>query len=375
MTPGEPSDNPTETPNKRPTLAVSMGDPAGIGPEIIVKALADPALRQQARFRVYGASAPMLAAATRAGIHPYWWRVNADSPLAGDVDRHDVVLLEDQQDDEEEGLLVVGPPGPSAAGGRASFRWLELAILAAQKPISDPGHADAIVTAPISKTSWNLAGHTRYPGHTEVLAARFRAKRTAMMFIGPRLRVVLATVHIPLLTLRDALTIGVVLDAILAAHDACGAIGVPNPRIGVCGLNPHAGEGGILGDEDDRIIAPAIQHAVREHGVDATGPHPADTLFLAAAAKPYGLGRFDCVVAMYHDQGLIPVKLLDRDEAVNVTVGLPTVRTSPAHGTAFDIAGTDSASPASMQAAIRLAIAMCRDVKPGKECNEPRKPR
>ncbi len=339
-----------------------MGDPAGIGPEIIVKALADPALRGQARFRIFGASAPMLAAATNAGIHPYWWRVSAASPLSADVERHDVVLIEDPQDEAEP--FLVSPPGPSASGGLASFRWLELAIQAAQRPTSDPAHADAIVTAPISKTSWNLAGHKRFPGHTEVLASRFRAKRTAMMFIGPRLRVVLATVHIPLLTLRDALTIGVVLDAIIAAHEACGAIGVANPRIGVCGLNPHAGEGGILGDEDERIITPAVKHAVQEHGVDATGPHPADTLFLAAAAKPYGLGRFDCVVAMYHDQGLIPVKLLDRDEAVNVTVGLPTVRTSPAHGTAFDIAGSDSASPGSMRAAIRLAISMCRHRHP-----------
>ena len=178
-----------------------------------------------------------------------------------------------------------------------------------------------------------------------------------MLFVGPSLRVMLATIHVPLVAVRDALTIGKVFEAIELADAACRDLGVARPRIAICGLNPHAGEGGILGVDESEVITPAIEQA-RRKGVDASGPFPADTIFNAAAAPPHGRGAYDCVVAMYHDQGLIPVKLLDGRLAVNTTVGLPTVRTSPAHGTAFDIAGKNAADPCSMRAAIELAVRM-----------------
>jgi 4-hydroxythreonine-4-phosphate dehydrogenase len=178
-----------------------------------------------------------------------------------------------------------------------------------------------------------------------------------MLFVGPHLRVMLATIHVPLMRVGAMLTWARVLESIELSHEACVALGVERPRIAVCGLNPHAGEGGILGWEDERVIAPAVSSA-QAAGICATGPLPGDTVFKAACARPFGRGDFDCVVAMYHDQGLIPVKLIDGERAVNVTVGLPAIRTSPAHGTAFDIAGTNSASQVSMGEAIDLAIRM-----------------
>jgi 4-hydroxythreonine-4-phosphate dehydrogenase len=204
------------------------------------------------------------------------------------------------------------------------------------------------VTAPISKESWTLAGF-RWPGHTELFAARTKAKRQAMAFVSPRLNVVLATTHVPLMEIRNLLTIGRVHEPIALGHELCLSLGIAKPRIAVCGLNPHAGENGLFGDEEIRIIKPAIDMA-RASGIDAYGPFPGDTIFIDAAA-----GSWDLVVAMYHDQGLIPVKLLGWDKAVNVTLGLPIVRTSPDHGTAFGIAGKNKASEGSMKAAIALA--------------------
>jgi 4-hydroxythreonine-4-phosphate dehydrogenase len=220
------------------------------------------------------------------------------------------------------------------------------AIAAAQQ-----GLIDAIVTAPISKTSWDIAGFRKWPGHTELLAEKCKCKNVAMMFVAPQLRVVLATIHEALFAIRDKLTIGCVFNPIDLADRALRKwFGIKKPRIAVCGLNPHAGEEGKFGDEENRIIAPAILMA-QEAGIDASGPFPADTVFLKAID-----GRFDCVVAMYHDQGLLPIKLLAWRQAVNVTLGLPIIRTSPDHGTAFDIAGKNKADPSSMIAAIQLAI-------------------
>ncbi len=341
-----------------------MGDPGGIGAEIICKALAEPGLRAAASYRIHGSAAAMLAAARAAGITPFW-SVEGEGDL-GRTDGVHVVLIDAHAKHD----ATLAPPQPSARAGELSFLWVEDAIRDAQRPVSDAAHADAIVTAPISKTSWNMAGHTKWPGHTELLAERFNAPRSGMLFVGPHLRVMLATIHVPLMRVGGMLTTERVLEAIELAHEGTlVSRGVPPratsqapiaprpPRIAVCGLNPHAGEGGILGSEDDRIIAPAVAQA-RSMGIDAHGPLPGDTVFSAAAAPPVGKGLYDCVVAMYHDQGLIPVKLVDREETVNVTVGLPTIRTSPAHGTAFDIAGKNVASAASMRAAIKLAIRM-----------------
>jgi 4-hydroxythreonine-4-phosphate dehydrogenase len=327
----------------RPTLGISMGDPLGIGPEVIVKALADRALRKRARFVIYGFSGALQTAADRAAIDPFWWRIRrgADVPAS----RPDVLLIDYEPDIESETPIGTVTAKPTRTGGVASFRFVEDAIADARA-----GTTDGIVTGPISKEAWALAGKGKYPGHTELLSTRFNAKRTRMMFVAPRLNVILATAHIPLMDIRNVLTIGCVHDTIDLGHQACEQLGIERPRIAVCGLNPHAGEAGILGDEEQRVIEPAIRLA-REHDIRVEGPFPGDTIFRAAVR-----GQYDLVVAMYHDQGLIPVKLLAFDAAVNATVGLPSVRTSPDHGTAYDIAGRNVADPGSMRAAIELAI-------------------
>ena len=329
-----------------------MGDPGGIGPEVIVKALADRKVRALARFVVHGAADAMHEAARAAGVEPFWCEVRRGPALVETARSHDAVLIDDR-DEERTGFAR----GPNRLGGALSFRWVEDAIAFTRRPESDPMRADAIVTGPISKEAWSLAGHGMFRGHTELLASRFGAKRHAMMFVGPSLRVVLVTAHVPLMHLRNVLTVGRICDAIDLGHKACLRLGVARPRVAVCGLNPHAGEGGLLGDEEQRLIEPAIRIAA-EQGIDVQGPFPADTVFNAAVGTPARPPKYDLVVAMYHDQGLIPVKLLFRDESVNVTLGLPIVRTSPDHGTAFDIAGQNRADAGSMKAAIRLAARM-----------------
>lgn len=305
-----------------------------------MKALADSRLRGRARYRVLGPVAVMEAAAREAGISPYW-RVSAQ---AGPVADADVVVMDYGRRDF--------PRQADRGSGDLSFRLVEDSILHARRPKEDPLHCDAVVTGPISKLAWQMAGRGQYPGHTELFATRCGAKRFGMMFVSPRLKVILATAHVPLMDVRGVLTTEKVLDVIELGDEACRRMGILRPRVAVCGLNPHAGEGGMLGQEDGRVIEPAIRAAV-ERGIDAKGPFPGDTVFIAAVE-----GKFDLVVAMYHDQGLIPVKLLDRDRAVNVTVGLPIVRTSPDHGTAFDIAGMNKADAGSMKAAIELAVEM-----------------
>jgi len=331
------------------TLAISMGDPGGVGPEVLVKALAEPAVRRRLRVRIHGPAAPMHDAARHAGIEPFWWRTSPDESMQAATSAHEVVVIE--PDIADDGAW---PAQPTRRSGELSFRCVQAAIEDTQRPAGDPLRADAIVTAPISKKAWTLAGKGKYPGHTELLANRYAAKRVAMMFVSPQLRVVLATAHIPLMHLRNALTIGRVFDTIDLAHAAGIELGMAAPRIGVCGVNPHAGEEGLLGDEDQRLVRPAIELA-QQQDIDARGPFPADTLFHRALA-----GSFDLVVAMYHDQGLIPVKLIAFDRAVNTTLGLGVPRTSPDHGTAFDIAGLNKADPGSMTAAIRLAARLAQ---------------
>ncbi len=328
----------------RPLIGITMGDPLGIGPEVVVKALADAALRGAARFVVYGDNELMLAAADKARIHPTWFRASSDHARDGSMVLGDFTVID---------YGIAGTLGadrePSKAGGLASKTFVEDAIQDALRPNGDPRRLDAVVTAPISKESWTLAGF-RWPGHTELFAARTRARRQAMAFVSPRLKVVLATTHVPLMEIRNLLTIGRVHEPITLGHELCQQLGTPKPRIAVCGLNPHAGENGLFGDEEIRVIRPAIDMA-KATGIDVHGPFPGDTIFIDAAA-----GKWDLVVAMYHDQGLIPVKLLGWDKAVNVTLGLPIVRTSPDHGTAFGIAGRNQASEGSMKAAVELAV-------------------
>ncbi|MCK4625881.1 MAG: 4-hydroxythreonine-4-phosphate dehydrogenase PdxA, partial [Phycisphaerae bacterium] len=244
---------------------------------------------------------------------------------------------------------AAGKHEPTHYGGAASMAFLEDAIVAAQA-----GTIDAMVTAPISKEAWHLAGF-KFPGHTELLAKRTKTKNFGMMFVAPQMKIILATIHEPLFSIVNRFTIGRVFNPIDLADKALREMfGIDNPHIAVCGLNPHAGEGGSIGDEEKRIIAPAILMA-SENGINVTGPYPADTLFRRAVR-----GEFDCVVAMYHDQALIPIKLLAWEDAVNLTVGLPIIRTSPGHGTAFDIAGKNRANPAPIKAAIQLAINLAK---------------
>jgi 4-hydroxythreonine-4-phosphate dehydrogenase len=323
----------------RPTIGITMGDPAGIGPEVIVKALADPSLRRRARYIIYGMNELLHYAADLAEYDVFWWRDQFNGRLRSYP--HDVVVV----DYDVYSMLGSAIRSPSKMGGEASMRFCNDAIDAATKKL-----VDAVVTAPIAKESWKLAGFN-FPGHTELFAQRTGSRRYTMMFAGGPLKVALATVHVPLMGLWGRLNIGAVFQPIELLHQAMVEwFDTPKPRIAVCGVNPHASENGQFGDEEERIISPAILMA-RDQGINASGPYPSDTIFMRARD-----GHFDAVVAMYHDQGLIPVKLLAFDRAVNLTLGLPIIRTSPDHGTAFDIVGRNKANPGSMRAAIELAI-------------------
>jgi 4-hydroxythreonine-4-phosphate dehydrogenase len=319
-----------------------MGDAAGIGPEVVVKALADPEVRRAAKFIVFGMNEQLCYAADRAEIEPFWGRhqhekISREYPykvVVADYDEYSV------------------PPwikGPSRAAGEASIKFCLDAIEAAKD-----GIIDAIVTAPISKESWKLAD-SNWTGHTEMFAQKYKTPRKAMMFVSGPLKVALATIHEALFEVRHKFKIGCVFEPIDLLNDALKEFfGLENPRIAVAALNPHAGENGQFGDEEQRIIAPAILLA-QEQGINCVGPIPADAVFLKAVK-----GEFDAVVAMYHDQAMIPVKLLDFEHAVNITIGLPVVRTSPAHGTAFDIVGRNQANPSSMKSALMTAINMAK---------------
>jgi len=324
----------------QPVIGITMGDAAGIGPEIIVKALAEPAIRRAAKFIIFGMNEQLCYTADRAEIEPFWGRhqhekISRDYP-------HKVIVA-----DYDEYSVPPWIKGPSRVAGEASIRFCLDAIDAARA-----GIIDAVVTAPISKTSWKLAG-AKWPGHTEMLAQRCKSPRAVMMFVAGPLKLALATIHEALFEVRHKFTIGCVFEPIDLLNDALKEyFDIVNPKIGVAALNPHAGEDGQFGDEEQRIISPAILLA-QEQGINCLGPFSADTLFLRAAG-----GEFDAVVAMYHDQGMIPVKLLAFEEAVNITIGIPVIRTSPAHGTAFDIAGQNLAGPAGMKSAITTAIQM-----------------
>jgi 4-hydroxythreonine-4-phosphate dehydrogenase len=330
----------------RPTLAITMGEPAGVGAEVIVKSLADPAIRSLARFVIFGLNEQLAYAADLAEIEPMWFRVQAGRPIPP---QPDILVV----DFDQYSILGTSIRQPSKLGGEASMQFLDEAVTEAVA-----GRVHAVVTAPISKESWQLAGY-KFPGHTEYLAWRTKSPRYAMMFAGGPLRVVLATIHEALFDIRNKFTIGCVFNPIDLFNEALRDwFGLPRPRIAVCGLNPHASESGQFGDEEQRIITPAITMA-REAGVNVDGPFPADTVFLKVVR-----GQYDGVVAMYHDQGLIPVKLLAFDESVNLTLGLPIVRTSVDHGTAFDIVGRNVASPGSMKAAIRMAVQIASNRSP-----------
>ena len=326
-------------------IGLTMGDAAGIGPEVIVKALVDPSIRRAAKFVIFGMNEQLCYAADAAEIEPFWGR-HQHEKISRDYPYKVVVA------DYDEYSVPSWIKGPSKFAGEASIRFCLDAIDAARA-----GIIDAVVTAPVSKTSWKLAG-ADWPGHTEMLAARCKSRRKVMMFIAGQLKVALATIHEALFEIRHKFTIGCVFEPIDLLNTALKEyFDIDNPKIGVAALNPHASEDGQFGDEERRIISPAILLA-QEQGINCLGPFPADTLFLRAVH-----GEFDGVVAMYHDQGMIPVKLLDFDRAVNINIGIPIIRTSPAHGTAFDIAGRNIADPTGMKSAITTAIQMVKTKK------------
>lgn len=349
MTGTESTDAP-RSPRPKPLVAVTMGDPAGIGAEVIVKALNDPDVRALGRFVIYGMEESLAAAADAAGIVPYWFEHPPGAPLRVDSG---VVVMDFLE--YAAGHWTIAKP--TELGGRASLQFVDCAVTAARA-----GDVDAIVTGPIHKVSWREAG-CKHAGHTEFLAEAFKTKRVTMAFVGGGLRVALASTHLSLFELRNKFTIGCVFQPMDLLHAALQDwFGIEHPRIAVAGLNPHAGEDGRFGDEERRVIEPAMQMA-KNAGIDVHGPFPADTLFI-----PRRRSKFDGFVAMYHDQGLIPVKMLAFDTAVNVTLGLPIIRTSVDHGTAFDIAGSDQADPGSMIESLRLACHLAaRAMKPKDE--------
>jgi 4-hydroxythreonine-4-phosphate dehydrogenase len=328
---------------RRVRIGLTLGDPAGIGPEVALKALRDDEVRALGRVAVFG---PSLVAWTGLGgaVPSFVGEVRPTEAWDGRL-RVPVTLLAPAGAD----LRGLARQRPSAQGGQASIAYVLAAVEAARR-----GWIDAIVTGPISKEAIHLAGYP-WPGHTELLAEKFGAARVAMMFAGGPLRVVLVTIHLALVEAVRALSAERILGAMRLADEALRRhFGLDLPRLGVCGLNPHAGEAGRFGHEEREIIGPAIEQA-RAEGLCAFGPLAADTAFWQALQ-----GKFDLVVAMYHDQGLIPVKTVAFDRSVNVTLGLPIVRTSVDHGTAYDIAGRGQASPESLKAAIRLAAEMVR---------------
>ncbi|MFO7167995.1 MAG: 4-hydroxythreonine-4-phosphate dehydrogenase PdxA [Chloroflexota bacterium] len=327
----------------RPLVAITLGDPAGIGPEIVLKTLLAGDVYRDCRPLVVGERRILARASAWVGAEGLRYDI-VDDPAAGVYAPGTVTLL-----DLANAAPETCPVGKiSAAAGRAAVEYVLRAC-----DLALAGAVDAIVTAPLNKEAMNLAGF-HYAGHTELLAARTGAKRVSMLLTGPQLRVVHVSTHVSLEEAIRRVTperVGATIDL---AYEACLALGIREPRIAVAGLNPHAGEGGLFGDQEQRAIAPAVA-AARARGLNVSDPQPPDTVFLRAVR-----GEFDIVVAMYHDQGHIPMKLLAFDSGVNVSVGLPIIRTSVDHGTAFDIAGTGRARPDSMREAIAVAVQMAR---------------
>jgi 4-hydroxythreonine-4-phosphate dehydrogenase len=323
-----------------------MGDPAGIGPEVILKAAASWAGKPGApRLLVVGDLGAMRTAArTLKGSvpDPAPWTPGQRIDAGGGA----LWVLETSKLASN----ALKPGRPTVQGARAAYRYIETG---ARMALS--GEAAAMVTAPINKEWLNRAGH-QFPGHSELLAEIARVRRWRMMFAGRRLRLALVTVHIGLARVARALSTRNILETIeLLAEHLRIDVAIANPRLAVLGFNPHAGENGLFGPEEINIIAPAIDGA-RKKGIDAFGPVAPDTAFI----RSQGRFGFDAAVAMYHDQGLIAVKTLDFDSAVNVTLGLPFIRTSPDHGTAYDIAGQGVAREQSMRAAIAFAADTAR---------------
>ncbi|MCJ2037064.1 4-hydroxythreonine-4-phosphate dehydrogenase PdxA [Methylobacterium sp. J-068] len=322
----------------RPTIAITMGDPAGIGPEIIMKALARAEVRTLCRPLVIGDAERLRQAGRIVGSDLAV--ASLSDPGAADFDGAAVQCVD---------LKVVPADLPfgqvSPVAGEAAYRYIERAVQVVQA-----GQAQGICTAPLSKEALHAAGH-KYPGHTELLAHLTGTPEVSMMLVSPKLRVIHVTTHIGLIDAIAKIEPGLVERVIARGHAVLVKAGIANPKIGVCAINPHAGENGLFGrGEEAEKITPAIE-ICQAKGWDVRGPLPADTLFFLA-----GRGDYDMVVAMYHDQGHGPIKVLGLEAGVNITVGLPVIRTSVDHGTAFDIAGKGIADERSLIEALRQAV-------------------
>jgi 4-phospho-D-threonate 3-dehydrogenase / 4-phospho-D-erythronate 3-dehydrogenase len=331
---------------RKPIVAVTMGDPAGIGPEVVRKTLADP--------RIKGVCSPLILGDWEVLGRAWKGKANSSKLVCWQPGQALLPLLESHCAGVVCSVSSLSaresrPGCPTKAGGHAAYRYI---VVAAKLALS--GVVDAMATAPISKSILQDAGYN-YPGHTELLAELSRTPECRMMLIGKKLRVVLVTGHVALTKVPRGLSrngIGTTLD--LAHRTLRDFFGIPHPRIAVAALNPHGGEEGIFGDEEEKTIVPAVQGAKRK-GIRAYGPFPADSLFYQAAR-----GDYDAVVCMYHDQGLIPLKLHHFFGGVALTLGPPFIRTSVDHGTAYDIAGTGKADESSMKEAILLAARLAR---------------
>ncbi len=326
-----------------PVIGITMGDPVGIGPEIIAKALANPELRTICRPVIFGdqrvIAHEMRKLGSAAKIQPR--KTFTRRALGPDPE---LIAISDLEPD----ALIPGHPTAQSSTAMAA------AVTEAVRYAS-AGELDAIVTAPINKQALNQAGFN-YPGHTEMLAHLTGTPDVVMMLAGSKLRVVLVTIHCALAEVPGRLSTEAIIKTTEITRAGLQRYFTPHkePRIAIAALNPHAGEGTLFGREEQTIITPAIEQ-LRSQGLDVSGPHPPDTVFYAAAR-----GNYDAVVCMYHDQGLIPLKLLHFEDGVNITLGLPIIRTSVDHGTAYDIAGRGQASPESLMSAIKTAAAMAR---------------
>lgn len=326
----------------KPLLAITMGDPAGIGPEIIVKALQLPKVWRVCRPLVVGSVSVFAQTASRL-------RLPLTIVQVSDHDSGNVRQI------WRRGRLPLFDPFPEAVWpihmGHASARAGDMAVKCIQSAVrlAQAGCVGGVVTAPINKKAMYMAGH-QYPGHTEMLAELTNAKESGMLIMGGPFKIFFTTTHLPLRDVAKALTMPKILKAIRVTHFGLKQLfGMKKPSIAVAGFNPHAGENGLFGDEEGRLILPAIKRA-KALGIACSGPYPADTMFAKALN-----GAFDGMVALYHDQGLIPLKTVAFGHCVNITVGLPILRTSVDHGTAFDIAGKGKADPTSLVDAILMA--------------------
>ncbi|WP_241257479.1 4-hydroxythreonine-4-phosphate dehydrogenase PdxA [Rhodococcus sp. KRD162] len=321
----------------QPFIAVTMGDGAGIGPEVIVPAMIDPATLERCRPVVIGDASRLRLAAQVLGTDVEIVAIDRIEDAEFSPQRINVIDLDMLPTDLSWGEL-------SAAAGDAAFQYIRVASELAVR-----GDVQAICTAPLNKEALHAAGHI-FPGHTELLAHLTGTEEVSMMLSTPKLKVIHVTTHIGLLDAVAKIEPGLVERTIRRGHEALVRSGTANPKIGVCGINPHAGENGLFGyGEEDLKIVPAVEK-LKADGIDAVGPLPADTAFFLA-----GRGDYDLIVAMYHDQGHGPVKVLGIEAGVNITVGLPVIRTSVDHGTAFDIAGKGIAEAGSMIEALRQA--------------------